>query len=206
MIAYQTSTCACVFHASVATRSPALNTEACAAPPTPSGCVDRARRSRCDRRGRPRAPSRLRRADTTWRRAPGTCRASARYGCISPSIICMSASARQRWRGEPDVPVPRNAALRATAANDLLVELVHAGQQMRLRTRRIFEGHVGALGSVRGPRRLTRSRSARRCAQTWPSSSTIASVSCVSTGVAGTFGQLGGVLSAVPKTYGSSLA
>ena len=146
----------------------------------------RARNSACSRPSPPPAPVTI------------ATRPSMEWVIVASSAlrdIRRAAAARRGRRSSA-----RDVAGGAASAHDLLVELVHARQQMRLRPRRVFEGHVGASRCRRLAIAAVPRRPARRSARMRPSSRLIASESAVSAGVAGTAGQCGGVLAAVPNT------
>ena len=82
-------------------------------------------------RRRRRAPSRPAPADATWRRDRETCRASARTPAWTRRSSAGFLARRKRRRDDADVPVPGLRAARPSPAHDLLVQFIHARQEMR---------------------------------------------------------------------------
>ncbi len=156
MIAYQASTCAWVFQASVATRSRART-------PKLASTSDALRRAPVELRvshaldaaalaGGHHLGTRMPLRGVFQELVEG--QRERLHRAVDHRHV--APRRRQRRRCKPDVPVPRNAARGAAPAHDLFVELVHAGEQMRLRPRRVLERHVRARAAVRRPLRLSR--------------------------------------------------
>ena len=103
----------------------------------------------------------------TTTRAPLRARNSA-CSRPSPPPAPVTIATRSRWnaslalrrlggqrRGhDADIPVPRDVAGGAASAHDPLDELVHAWEQVRLRSRFVFERHVELIRAVRRPLRF----------------------------------------------------